>query len=303
MDLISELRESRKSHTVLLQQILAVRSTNLHTSIFVFEGTEDVGVYECWINRCSDKIDYVPVAGNGKEQLINLHTFLESKNPDLLKSVYMFVDRDFDSDSVAAKNIFELEAYSIENILCCTKSIQSILYDEMEQSADALKKTNILRIFNDVLTQFEEASKELNLYLFVLRRQKIKLKRKPEKLNNYCQVTLHNVHKTYDAIGEILEIDGDIYQVEVDKDESEFNKLPRLRSQRGKYQLYFLRKWLELLTSDLKSPSPTVFKVSKPNLKGEPWNFKLRRLASASPLPDNLINFIKAIEKPVLDLE
>jgi hypothetical protein len=71
-DLIKSLRESRKNPNVLKLTLISIKSARPNCLIFVFEGAEDIGVYESWLSRTTSKPTYEPVHGNGKEQLLSL---------------------------------------------------------------------------------------------------------------------------------------------------------------------------------------------------------------------------------------
>jgi hypothetical protein len=301
-DLIEKLRESRKSYTVLLHQITSFRSIDNFTAILIFEGPEDIGVYETWIRRCTDNTSHELMSGNGKQQLMDLYSFLVKTKSELFSGVFIFVDRDFDVHENVSPNLFVLDAYSIENILCSEEALKSILYDELAIASKAIPIAHILEKFHQMLESFEAVSRELNLQIFMLRRLKLKISKKPDKASEFCEINLDSISKKYSEISELMIFDSEIDANQKESLECEYFNLTSLQSQRGKYVLSFFRIWLELLTNDLKSQAPVMFTQSNSNIKGEPWNFKLRRLAICSPIPNGFLRFIKGIEENALKL-
>src|ERR1700733_4654915 len=111
--LIDRAREYRNSGAVLKTKLSQIRSRNPSILILIFEGDSDVGPYEVWLSRICDGLEYQPLPGTGKAQLLDLRRRLAAQ-PELAKLVYFFVDRDFDDlrGQPAGRDMFCSDCYS-----------------------------------------------------------------------------------------------------------------------------------------------------------------------------------------------
>lgn len=291
-DLIGQLRESRKNPSVLKHILISIRSVKPDTLIFIFEGVEDIGVYETWIQRTAVNLIYEPVAGNGKEQLLGLYNKLQEEDSQLLRHLYFFVDCDFDEYGPNNEHVFVLDAYSIENLLCCPDVLDSILTDEFRCAGSPQERQRVLQKFGSILTEFKQASVEVNFTLFAARRTNIRVVKKPEEVRQIAEITLSGVRRAFNHLFEVLELDTSIEENLQSRLRTEFEGLENRRAQRGKYLLSMFRQWLRALSADRKSEVPQLFDQPFPTLPGEPWTVPIRRLASRSQIPSGLTVFI-----------
>lgn len=291
---INNLRGSRKNPSVLRLKLISVRSALANQAIFIFEGQDDVGVYEEWISRCGNKLSYEAIAGNGKEQLIGLRDQLQVANSPLLRNVYFFVDCDFDEHGGCQDNLFTLDAYSIENVLCGREAVESLLKDEFRCSGSPRERQVILDKFDSIRREFGSVAQELNFYLYVARRQSINVVKKPETIGSIVSVGLSGISWKIEDSSVLVLLECKPDEDELKNTREEFMALSELRAQRGKYMFLLLRKWLAELTEDAKMENPTIFEEKK-NVSGDPSGVTLRRLASASKLPVGLDEFLNKL--------
>jgi hypothetical protein len=290
-DLVQQLRESRKSPSVLKHRLISVRSVRPDVLVFIFEGLEDVGIYETWIARTQARPTYEAIPGNGKEQLLGLRDHLLTADPKLLYRVHFFVDCDFDPYNDPDDHLFTLDAYSAENYLCSSESLESILADEFRCAGSPMERQRIIQKFEQVREEFKQHAKQVNLGLFLARRHGIKVIRKPEDACEIAKIQLESIICAYNDVGEVLELASEIEQSVVQELEEEFRDLSALRAQRGKYVLSMFLHWLKALAADRRRELPSLFDHAL-SLPGEPWKLQLRRLASLSPLPQGLDQFV-----------
>jgi len=290
--LVETLRENRKNPSVLKARLIKVRGAKPTELIFVFEGHEDIGVYEAWITRTTKRPTYEPIAGDGKEQLVGLLKALVSNDDPLQWRIFFFVDCDFDRDRYTDARLFTLDAYSIENLLCTSAALESILADELRCSGNPLERQRIAEEFERVFSEFRAISSEINFALFVARRLGIKVTRRPEKVHQFADVGLTTVTKTYETLSDIVQLEAKPDENDLRQLAVEFSLLSCVRAQRGKYVMQAFRKWIRVLAEDRKCSSPTLFTTSLPNFSADLHGVSLRRLASSSPLPCGLDAFI-----------
>ncbi|PHV25249.1 hypothetical protein CSQ93_24985 [Janthinobacterium sp. BJB426] len=291
-EIIEKHRESRKSPSVLQHSLILVRSARPDDLVFIFEGPDDIGVYETWIGRTRFESNYEPIAGKGKEQLIGLYKKIISENPELLRKVYFFIDCDFDVPE-PADNIFTLNGYSIENFLCTSSTLESLLADEFKCVASPVERQRIKCVFEEFLNSFQTSTEELHFKFFSARRQGIKIISKSEDSKPIVEVYLDKAVPAFQHLEDVIETEKDVDATALAALRQEFAGLHRLQAQRGKYVLCVFRRWLRLLTADRKQPTPQLFERGMPALSGEPWSASLRRLAGQSPLPAGLAAFVE----------
>ena len=292
--LIDNIRTSRKNPSVLKAQIITVRSSRPSANIFVFEGPEDIGVYETWIAKTSPKLQYEPVTGRGKEQLEKLHELLHSCSDKLLAGVYFFVDCDFDEYREASQHLFTLDGYSIENFLCCEIVLESLLTDEFRCAGDPKSRQNIINTYSKILDDFFSEIKELNFLLYCARQLDIEIIKKPESISDLLTIRLDSIAPTKASLSDELQLKRALTTEEMEERRPLFECLDKKRSHRGKYVIDFFRKWLKALEIDKRSSAPIFFERTE-KLSGDPSNSSLRRFSSASVIPDGLDTFLSGV--------
>lgn len=290
MSLLDQLRNSRKSPLVLKTKLIGVRSSRPNVLVFFFEGPDDIPAYEEWISKTHRNLDYEPIHGNGKEQLLALRTLLEGDS--LLALTYFFVDSDFDEDDSNDERVFVLNAYSIESLICSRETLDSLLRDEYRCAGTPAVRQRIIADFELRIMELREASLPVNQALFRARRLRARVESKPERIQDFVNVGLRSVTPKHDETHVLVtaslepneETRGGLNEI--------YSRLPINRSMRGKYVLQFFRIWLKLLRDDRRCEAPELFEESFPNLKAEPEKSTIRRLAAQSALPDGLPEFI-----------
>lgn len=291
-ELVNRLRSSRDNISVLRLQLLKIRGRH-QGLIFVFEGPDDVAVYEEWLRHVSNCRDYEPLPASGKKQVLGLLSSLSGSRPDLIKGVYFFVDRDFDLPVSPHSHLYELECYSIENLLCTDAVLESILKDEFRCAGDIDLRNSIKAKMASFLHELDEKCSEINLRIFEARRKGRKIVRKPEKIGQIVRIEITGISSAYNSIDEIFQAEPVSTGVEIDLARSDFIALPDELRQRGKYKIEAFKKWLKLLADDAGCDSPQIFPS---RVKVNDVNFSsLRRFASCAQPPQSLINFLGTV--------
>ncbi|UTV56086.1 DUF4435 domain-containing protein [Burkholderia arboris] len=290
-DLIDRLRSSRKNPSVLKLKLISVRSVRPDTLVFVFEGPEDVGVYEAWISRTTSKPVYEPIPGSGKEQLIGLRDLLSIEDPQLLHRVHFFVDCDFDEFPHPDDHVFTLDSYSMENLVCSKETLESLLTDEFRCAGSPEQRQRIVEQFERICRDFKNSALEINFALFTARQQSIKVSKKPEQITDIADIRLTEVVPAFTDVSEVISLEVEPDATEIDRLKQKFAELSDERAQRGKYVFQMFRRWLRSLADDARSHAPVLFDQTTV-VSGDPSGVSLRRLASSSVLPAGLDAFV-----------
>lgn len=289
--IVERLRSGRENASVLQLQLVKLRG-RYDGLVFVFEGIEDVPVYEELIRKIPSCQTYEPLPARGKKQVLNLLGGLHGE--DLIRGVYFFVDRDFDPPARQHNHLHELDAYSIENLLCTEEVLESVLKDELRCAGTPEARIPAKNALNAFLAELEEKCAEVNLHLFYARRSGRDVTRKPERINQIVNISLSQVERSYSDLSHILETQPACRPEELESAKEDWLALaPDLR-QRGKYKLEAFRKWLKTLCEDATSADPTLFPESRSNI-GDPASCSKRRFASCVSPPASLVTFCSAL--------
>lgn len=288
---LDKLRESRKSPVILKLQLISIRGKRPDSLVFVFEGIEDVPVYEEWISRTRARPKYEALAGNGKEQLLALRQMLDGD--DLLRRTYFFVDSDHDEDGDADAHVYVLDAYSIENLLCNADALDSLLVDEFRCAGMPDVRAAIVEGFEKILRDFESCTLALHEGLFIARRERSRVSSKPDHAKDVLEIRIDSVCAKFTDVSEIFSAPLVTGGERLASLREEFASLPPHRSQRGKYVMQVFRGWVKAIADDRRALRPTMFPAGMPPLTGMPETFPLRRLASRTAVPAGLDEFVE----------
>lgn len=292
MELLDQLRESRKSPSVLKLRLIAIRSSSSDICVFCFEGDDDVPVYEEWLARIISTPVYEPLPGKGKEQLLAFREML--CGDPLGDRVFFFIDYDFDPDDESDNRTYNLQAYSIENVLCSDDVLESILIDEFRCAGSIEERRAIRSRFSEFISEFKDAAMPVHEILFICRREGLKIEKKPEHVRDFLNIEIDDVTRKFADVSNVITMLGSIDEKRRELLLKELCALPSERALRGKYLMQAFRLWLRTLVVDRSSANPRFFKNCH-RVAGTPENFALRRLASRSLLPEGLENFIVAL--------
>jgi hypothetical protein len=295
--LVQAARLSRSSPTVLKARIIAMRSTDTESWIFVYEGKDDVGVYEEWIRAIDDAKEFYPIAGNGKSQVLGLRNSLTHSTPELCRRVLFFIDRDFDGlrGNVVGDDLFCTRTYSVENYLVSREVLRSILLDELRCAHEGDSPQSVIDQFDVLYEQFLAAMADVNLRIFAARSQGIELSSIEDRVTRYVGIALMNVTRTYvqaDLANLVpsrtaaVPISAAIHQ--------QFAALAPKEDYRGKFAFGFFTQWLQLVSADRRAANPQLFTRSVTAIAVSPQTWSLRSLASRCSVPRELRIFIRS---------
>lgn len=298
--LLEELRESRKSPMVLKGKLISVRSSRPEVLVFFFEGQEDVAVYEEWLSRTPTNPVYEAIPGKGKEQILALRSLLEGDA--LISRVYFFVDADFDDDATDDR-VFVLDAYSIENCLCNEVALESILNDEFRCAGYPAVRDSVLAAFRAALADFRTHTSELHQKLFICRREGFRVESKPQCVRDFLEIRISSMSPKVAVVSSLVAANITLPDERIQELRDSFRTLPDRRSVRGKYQMQAFREWLKLLAEDRVRTAPVLFAPDMPKCPGSPHQVTARRLASRTPLPSGLSDFVAAAVSSVSHIQ
>lgn len=295
MNIVDKMRGDRKSPKILQLKVIKIQGIDPDACIFIYEGIDDLPVYEVWMARTGIELNYSAVAGAGREQLLNYFNELKESHDKKNKKIYFFIDRDFNSPLLPNSNIFELNVHSIENVLTNSSVLKSLLIDEFSCSDEIYDNLNIIRLFDLDKNNFVEMLSPINKIIYFSSKFNLKLKSKPEHIKEFMDINIGNIRFKPDKhCHELIVLEESAIDYDYNLISEEFEQLNCDQKCRGKFALQMFRMWIEALVEDRKKKEPQIFS-SKGVVKGEPFSLPMRRYATASPLPDGFKDFIKRI--------
>ena len=303
---IKRLIESRERPAVIKIQFLNFRSQHPEGLVVTVEGDDDKVVYSYWIRRVNPDIRYEFFVSGGKRGIKKLKNTLFQDRSGADKGVVYLVDRDYDdlNGFSCIKNVFMLDRYSIENYLTEREVIDQTIKVAFPGSGKSGFREAICSQFETDLSQFLQASVEVNKRIFVARRLGLDIDDViPDSINKIAAVSIGKVAKDNTPPHDLIP-----YDLEVDKDilaqlEKEFSDLDPLSRYRGKFIIKFMRSWLSLLCEAYKKRDLDLLRhidVEQGKIKQE--EMTLGALACRSPLPEGFPTFISEAAGSAHDL-
>ena len=295
MTLLSRMVNAKRSPAVLRLALLQVRGRFPDLKILVFEGVDDVGVYQEWIRRFRDGNWFRPLPGSGKTQLLGLLRQLVSEGSELLSDVRFFVDHDYDgvAETDRCPNLFVTDRYSIENYLCDRRVVDEILVDELRCATDVPALDAALSAFDDFFKCLVQVLLEPMAIYRAGVLEGIQVAKKPDKLNGSLDIELFGVRSTC-SWGQVVQFDPMPSQVCIEEGKIYIASAAGFMH-RGKWLLSVVKAWLGLVYSDRRSDNPNIFASTVKALGPSPDQIPLRSLAARSSVPVGFGDFVQMI--------
>ena len=283
----------RRSGAALKVELANLRSSAGTVIVFVFEGREDVGPYEAWIARINNKLEYAPLAGSGKGQLLDLRRRLRRDETGLMGNTFFFIDKDYDllRGQTPGADVFCTDTYSIENALVSRKTLTSILVDEFRMDRERNTVESIRRHFEVILRQFLRIMRTPNWRIFCRSLNSNRDGRIGETISGYVDIQWDSVSAAYtdETLADLIPMTS---EAGTGPDDVEwFESLDPIRHYRGKHLLAFFLSWLDALADALRE-GRTPFFAGGISHKFNRGTLNMRNLASRSELPTGLVEFI-----------
>ncbi len=296
---LNQMRETRFNFSpTLMEFIMKVNDDKDLMSVF-YEG-EDGKYYDYQIEKyLTDDFNSFPVGS--KNNVIKLWEYFNyNREYDNIKKLY-FIDNDNEENSDFDDNVYITPCYSVENFYCSENCIKKILKTEFYlnySSEDSKKCVSVFKkhfnVYNNIIVDFNA--------IFLLNREKARMN--PEvkqikisdvKIKKLFTITLNEVSKSSDYEKNILKL---IEESGLTVEEVELKRKELLSSNifpnnlRGKNQLSFVVKYIELLKANIKNEEFFSKKISRVQIEATKNTLSiLSRYADVSPC---LIDFLQS---------
>jgi hypothetical protein len=258
MAYLEQLRQSRDKAQVAFQEFaLSTRKYPDHLFCF-FEG-KDNPYYVPRIKRFTS--NYQPVKCGNRDSVLKIHTMISNRPEYSGYKKAFFIDRDFNKPySQSNPPIFETPCYSVENLYVTDVVFKEILINEFHLSefSDNDVVEICISLYRERQNEFHDAVCLLNSWYACLieirnstgKTAGVSLDEKLPK--GYIDITLQSVICKYD-LDTIKSTFPDATEIEESMLKGkliEFANCDRVSVFRGKYEMQFLIKFIQLLLQD-----------------------------------------------------
>lgn len=266
--------ERQNAVSVKFEEFMRVFSKHRSSLICFFEGYDQLYYHSRIDNRIDGNKAYINCCG--KQQVLELFRRISRHLYYKDAKTAFFIDKDFD-DSIPETlktDVYETPGYSIENFYVTLSAFENILDNVFKINKFSMNEDDVkihktcLKLYKSTQKKFHKKVTLLNMYILVLRKNKILEKTKHSlkdlKLNSLVKIDLDNIRKNYD-----LDTLNDIFSTakNITNEEISAQKLPPLTKQvsqfRGKFEIEFFHRFLTLLKQELCLQSSTHFSKKK----------------------------------------
>jgi hypothetical protein len=261
MSYIEELRLSRDKAQVAFQEF-ALSTSRLSTHLFCFFEGKDNSYYVPRIKRYTEK--YHPIKCGNKDSVLKVHKLISNHSEYSKYKKAFFIDRDFNNSIEASiPPIFETPCYSIENLYVSPNVFKEILTNEFHLSeiGDQTEFDVCISLYTKRQEEFNNAMSLFNAWYACLidirqmsgQKTGVSLDEKPPK--GFLNISLSSVNSNYDfdTIKSTFSDATEIEETKLQQKISDFQKSDKSKIFRGKYELHFLVKFIQLLLQDANS--------------------------------------------------
>ncbi|TPJ52009.1 DUF4435 domain-containing protein [Mesorhizobium sp. B2-7-1] len=297
-EIVRRTKSARESPAVLKLQLIQARGRCGELPILVVEGLDDKSIYSQWLRRIKASLRYEFFVCNGKRQVLGLCDLVRRDLSDLSKSIYFFIDRDFDDHSGfgPGPEIFMTDRYSVENYLVDDTVLDDILRVELHCNAYPALREKIIALFNGVYAQFIDETAEINFRLYLSK--VIPISRKgdfPQRINQLAVVALDGVGAQVRDSEDVIALTREPTGEERAGSRAAFDGLEPRSRYRGKFALLFFHRWLDLLADDYASKRTLHFGEIEERARARRNEIMPLSLAARSPMPTGLDDFVTRI--------
>lgn len=254
------MEAAKTSNSVYMKYLLEEKKKT--NAIFCFMEGEDYKYYRGRLLRYLgvDEEDIIVFDCGGKSEVKKIYDLLKHKQKT--KCIF-FIDKDFD-EPLASKKLFQTDGYSIENYYITVKAFKSLLRGIclLNTAEENYKKS--VKNYEKVLKEFNNAITPINAYIKYIRERDKKETRLaiPEhsKIWRFVassisvdSITIEERSFDFERIKSLFSDDREFNIEEVEKISEEFSKNKnRTLLFRGKNQLHFYQKYLDIMMREIK---------------------------------------------------
>ena len=298
---VNTLRASRDKAVVVFTELTRLYKQYPSALYCFFEG-EDGKYYGIRIKNITrpEKDFYLPC--KGKEGVLGIHRMLSARKYYANIRAAYFIDRDFDKpiSEIGLNGIYETPCYSIENFYTSVQCFSEILRTEFKLIESDENFEKCVSLYVRLQEEFHNAVELLNTWIACQRDKSSPLNISKRSVLDFVKIDLNQITKKYviDDLYSIFPGAIAISQEELDARLTELRSSTRQKSFRGKFEIEFLRKFLEKLKHEANTANyhyftrkvKVVLSLSESNIISD--------LSQYADTPDCLDSYLKSFISP-----
>lgn len=262
---VEQMRNSTMKPVVAYTEFMN-STAKLPNHLFCFFEGKDNTYYVPRIKKHTT--DFHPIKCGGRSKVLEVHNLIKNQEVYNKYKKAFFIDRDF-NETLSLQNppIFETPCYSIENLYVSDSVFSEILSNEFHLSATTnLLHQKYLKLYQERQKEFHKAILLFNAWyacLIFIRNKEGKLTgvQLEEKFpKGLIQISIDEVIEKYvfqdlkDKFPKSTEISEEILNLKI----KEFENCDALKIFRGKYEMEFMIKFIDLIIEDAKKNNETM---------------------------------------------
>lgn len=272
MDYAESLRVERtKSHAIFHSVIMELPKYDDATMLLFFEGEDDPSFYCPHIRAINNSKQYLTLICYGRHEVIKLLDLIDQDGRAILKSLF-FIDKDhneFIGVNKSHPRLFQTKYYSIENYLVCIDSINAYWAEYLHLSSLDSRKEQLVRQFENTYKSFEKRMLTLMALTLIGRG----FTSRPARKLNLNNANLDLIFSMDFEKEECKYLKGAGKHFAISTNVVNYHESPTILNKktietilkntflgietkeiiRGKYELWFLVKYLQFITRKLSS--------------------------------------------------
>ncbi|QYX30501.1 DUF4435 domain-containing protein [Sphaerospermopsis torques-reginae] len=300
---VAKLRDARNRPVVAFTEFTRQYKQNESALYCFFEGEDDKKYYGIRIRNIARPIKYSYFSCDGKEGVLDIHRIITNRKSYSQARAAYFIDRDFDVSikNTAITGIYETPCYSIENLYTSINSFCEILRSEFKLAESDIDFNNCKNLYIKLQKEFHDAVELLNIWIACQREKRADLKLSGFDLSKLVQIDLDNITSNY-TINELhtqFPKAITVTQEELDLKQNHLCIQERQKSFRGKFEIYFLFKFIQKLIEEANKGNPKYFtKKIKVTLNLRETTL-ISDLSQYADTPDCLVGYLESFRTSV----
>jgi hypothetical protein len=298
---VNTLRESRGKAQAVFMKFTRLYKQDPSALYCFFEG-EDSKYYGVRIKNIIRPEKYFYFSCSGKDGVLGIHKMLSARKSYANVKAAYFIDRDFD-ESIRERGlneIYETPCYSIENFYTSVQCFSEVLRSEFNLREPDENFERCVSLYIKLQEEFHNAVELLNTWIACQRAKSSPLNISDISVSLFVKIDLNQITQKYviDDLYRMFPGAIAISQEELDARLTEFRSITRQKSFRGKWEIEFLRKFLEKLKHEANTANyhyftrkvKVVLSLSEINIISD--------LSQYADTPDCLDSYLKSFISP-----
>lgn len=264
------MEEEMEASSVIFHEFLLEFKKNKSTVYCFVEGSDDIDYYRPRIEAYVSWSDNPYIPCSGKRGVIGIFEIIKGRREFEDCKILYFVDRDFDDNSQISDEIYVTPSYSIENLYTSTECFCKALKYVIKRKETDQDFGRAIELFQQRKDEFHEIVSDLNALIASDREINSEVKNRKSingiKITDYMNISIDKISVEAN-FADLLDLFNHIDSEKKDEVKSRLVAKDRQLTFRGKFELQFYAKFLDLLIRDSNVRKDELRKFFKERVK------------------------------------